>query len=124
MHRYQPRLHIVKANNVLKLPSSTFRTYIFSETEFMAVTAYQNEQVVHVGYFFYFFDMIDFFILISNQTSIFQITQLKIDNNPFAKGFRATGNGRREKRSVVDTNATLLFHFFKHFIIFFGSVCG
>lgn len=29
---------------------------------------------------------------------IFQITQLKIDNNPFAKGFRDTGNGRREKR--------------------------
>lgn len=28
-----------------------------------------------------------------------QITQLKIDNNPFAKGFRDTGNGRREKRS-------------------------
>lgn len=27
-----------------------------------------------------------------------QITQLKIDNNPFAKGFRDTGNGRREKR--------------------------
>ncbi|NXL61258.1 TBX3 factor, partial [Chordeiles acutipennis] len=26
------------------------------------------------------------------------ITQLKIDNNPFAKGFRDTGNGRREKR--------------------------
>ncbi|KAG7222481.1 hypothetical protein INR49_016212 [Caranx melampygus] len=23
-----------------------------------------------------------------------QITQLKIDNNPFAKGFRDTGNGR------------------------------
>lgn len=29
-----------------------------------------------------------------------QITQLKIDNNPFAKGFRDTGNGRREKRLV------------------------
>ena len=28
----------------------------------------------------------------------FQVTQLKIDNNPFAKGFRDTGNGRREKR--------------------------
>lgn len=27
-----------------------------------------------------------------------QITQLKIDHNPFAKGFRDTGNGRREKR--------------------------
>lgn len=31
--------------------------------------------------------------------SVEQITQLKIDNNPFAKGFRDTGNGRREKRS-------------------------
>ncbi|KAM6965661.1 T-box transcription factor TBX3 [Aplochiton taeniatus] len=70
MHKYQPRLHVVKANDILKLPYSTFRTYVFSETEFIAVTAYQNDK----------------------------ITQLKIDNNPFAKGFRDTGNGRREKR--------------------------
>ncbi|NXI74495.1 TBX2 factor, partial [Anseranas semipalmata] len=27
--------------------------------------------------------------------------QLKIDNNPFAKGFRDAGNGRREKREGV-----------------------
>eukprot|EP00066_Takifugu_rubripes_P006444 XP_003971242.1 PREDICTED: T-box transcription factor TBX2b-like [Takifugu rubripes] len=71
MHKYQPRFHIVKANDIMKLPYSTFRTYVFSETEFIAVTAYQNEK----------------------------ITQLKIDNNPFAKGFRETGNGRREKRN-------------------------
>ncbi|XP_041657979.1 T-box transcription factor TBX2b-like [Cheilinus undulatus] len=71
MHKYQPRFHIVRANDIMKLPYSTFRTYVFSETEFIAVTAYQNEK----------------------------ITQLKIDNNPFAKGFRDTGNGRREKRS-------------------------
>ncbi|XP_072242947.1 T-box transcription factor TBX3-like [Leuresthes tenuis] len=69
MHKYQPRFHIVKANDILKLPYSTFRTYVFAETQFIAVTAYQNEK----------------------------ITQLKIDNNPFAKGFRDTGNGRREK---------------------------
>ncbi|XP_070760015.1 T-box transcription factor TBX3-like [Enoplosus armatus] len=73
MHKYQPRFHIVKANDLLKLPYSTFRTYVFSETEFIAVTAYQNDK----------------------------ITQLKIDNNPFAKGFRDTGNGRREKRRVM-----------------------
>ncbi|XP_051277495.1 T-box transcription factor TBX3-like isoform X2 [Dicentrarchus labrax] len=72
MHKYQPRFHIVKANDILKLPYSTFRTYVFSETEFIAVTAYQNDK----------------------------ITQLKIDNNPFAKGFRDTGNGRREKRKL------------------------
>ncbi|CAN9512797.1 unnamed protein product [Ophioblennius macclurei] len=73
MHKYQPRFHIVKANDILKLPYSTFRTYIFPETEFIAVTAYQNDR----------------------------ITQLKIDNNPFAKGFRDTGNGRREKRKLL-----------------------
>ncbi|GIY68051.1 optomotor-blind protein [Caerostris darwini] len=28
------------------------------------------------------------------------ITQLKIDNNPFAKGFRDTGAGKREKNNV------------------------
>ncbi|CAL9685787.1 unnamed protein product [Knipowitschia caucasica] len=72
MHKYQPRFHIVRANSILKLPFCTFRTYIFPETEFIAVTAYQNEM----------------------------ITQLKIDNNPFAKGFRETGNGRREKKNT------------------------
>ncbi|XP_035523045.1 T-box transcription factor TBX2-like [Morone saxatilis] len=71
MHKYQPRFHVVRANDILKLPYSTFRTYVFPETEFIAVTAYQNEK----------------------------ITQLKIDNNPFAKGFRDTGNGKREKRN-------------------------
>ncbi|KAJ8956403.1 hypothetical protein NQ318_015142 [Aromia moschata] len=67
MHKYQPRFHLVRANDILKLPYSTFRTYVFKETEFIAVTAYQNEK----------------------------ITQLKIDNNPFAKGFRDTGAGKR-----------------------------
>ncbi|XP_019941050.2 T-box transcription factor TBX2b-like [Paralichthys olivaceus] len=71
MHKYQLRFHIVRANDIMKLPYSTFRTYVFPETEFIAVTAYQNEK----------------------------ITQLKIDNNPFAKGFRDTGNGKREKRN-------------------------
>ncbi|XP_026818750.1 optomotor-blind protein-like isoform X6 [Rhopalosiphum maidis] len=72
MHKYQPRFHLVRANDIIKLPYSTFRTYVFKETEFIAVTAYQNEK----------------------------ITQLKIDNNPFAKGFRDTGAGKREKKCV------------------------
>jgi len=29
---------------------------------------------------------------------LFQMTQLKIDNNPFAKSFRITGARRREKK--------------------------
>ncbi|KAB0390312.1 hypothetical protein E2I00_019633 [Balaenoptera physalus] len=44
MHKYQPRFHIVRANDILKLPYSTFRTYVFPETDFIAVTAYQNDK--------------------------------------------------------------------------------
>ncbi|KAK3588851.1 hypothetical protein CHS0354_035993 [Potamilus streckersoni] len=73
MHKYQPRFHLVRANDILKLPYSPFRTYIFKETDFIAVTAYQNEK----------------------------ITQLKIDHNPFAKGFRDTGSGKREKKRQI-----------------------
>ena len=45
MHKYQPRFHLVRANDILQLPYSTFRTYVFKETQFIAVTAYQNEKV-------------------------------------------------------------------------------
>ena len=45
MHKYQPRLHIVLASELHKLPFSPFRSYVFPETQFVAVTAYQNEKV-------------------------------------------------------------------------------
>ena len=88
MHKYQPRFHLVRANDILKLPYSTFRTYVFKETEFIAVTAYQNEKVWY---------------LVSSHccttNSVFwPVTQLKIDNNPFAKGFRDTGAGKSQKK--------------------------
>lgn len=104
MHKYQPRFHLVKANSLLKLPLSTFRTFIFSETQFMAVTAYQNEQVKAHGRSAggrrvpHSLLQWEYSLLISHWFP--QITQLKIDNNPFAKGFREAGNGRREKRRV------------------------
>ena len=71
MHRYQPRVHVVYMPPAAKIRSSdpvsrdemsnqTHKTFIFPETQFMAVTAYQNHR----------------------------ITQLKIASNPFAKGFR------------------------------------
>ncbi|KAM4690514.1 MAX gene-associated protein [Rhinophrynus dorsalis] len=63
MHRYVPRLHVVpasQATEVIQLNGPDVHTFTFPQTEFIAVTAYQN----------------------------FQITQLKIDCNPFAKGFR------------------------------------
>ncbi|KAL8562100.1 hypothetical protein ACOMHN_031871 [Nucella lapillus] len=72
MHKYQPRFHIFRCKDYLHLPYSPQRTLVFEETSFIAVTAYQNEK----------------------------ITQLKIDNNPFAKGFRENGGGRRDKRRL------------------------
>jgi len=44
MQKYQPRFHVVRASDIINLPYSTFRTYVFRETEFIAVTAYQNEK--------------------------------------------------------------------------------
>ncbi|XP_071744102.1 LOW QUALITY PROTEIN: uncharacterized protein [Lepeophtheirus salmonis] len=60
MHRYQPRLHVCCGGNGDQESTQTFKTFIFPETRFTAVTAYQNQR----------------------------ITQLKIASNPFAKGFR------------------------------------
>ncbi|XP_038206864.1 T-box transcription factor TBX20-like [Zerene cesonia] len=64
MHRYQPRIHLVKIREgggpITDLSREQHRTFIFPETVFTAVTAYQNQL----------------------------ITKLKIDSNPFAKGFR------------------------------------
>uniref|UniRef100_A0A8C8R7Z0 T-box transcription factor TBX21 n=1 Tax=Pelusios castaneus TaxID=367368 RepID=A0A8C8R7Z0_9SAUR len=63
LHKYQPRLHVtqVKDGEGDEAYSATHtQIFIFPETEFIAVTAYQNAD----------------------------ITQLKIDHNPFAKGFR------------------------------------
>ncbi|XP_072043838.1 uncharacterized protein [Amphiura filiformis] len=63
MHRYQPRFHVVHVSgrkDFDNAPERDFKTFIFQETQFTAVTAYQNHR----------------------------ITQLKIASNPFAKGFR------------------------------------
>ena len=45
MHRYQPRIHVVEANDIKWLQFASFTTVSFPETVFMAVTAYQNDQV-------------------------------------------------------------------------------
>ncbi|XP_033911373.3 T-box transcription factor TBX21 [Acipenser ruthenus] len=63
LHKYQPQLHIVEVKeDSTEEPHmiSKTQTFTFPETQFIAVTAYQNAD----------------------------ITQLKIDHNPFAKGFR------------------------------------
>ncbi|XP_071979425.1 T-box transcription factor TBX22 [Engystomops pustulosus] len=72
MHKYKPRVHIIvhdsrfDLSQIQSLPADGVKTFSFKETEFTTVTAYQNQQ----------------------------ITKLKIDRNPFAKGFRDPGRNR------------------------------
>lgn len=61
MHRYQPRIHLVKWREgmmasgafVSDLESEYFRTFVFPETVFTAVTAYQNQLVSDVHFYFF-----------------------------------------------------------------------
>lgn len=52
MHKYQPRIHLIMRRdpNTANLPitdleSESYRTFVFPETVFTAVTAYQNQLV-------------------------------------------------------------------------------
>lgn len=54
MHKYIPRLHIIQAvqssTSDSKLSMNAFdnvNVFIFPETQFIAVTAYQNEKVIN-----------------------------------------------------------------------------
>ncbi len=83
MRKYRPRIHIVptddvniakqavNGNSTAHAPAGTM-TFSFPETDFVAVTAYQNDV----------------------------ITQMKIDHNPFARGFQI-GGGAFYKRQVA-----------------------
>ncbi|XP_056889965.1 T-box transcription factor TBX5-A-like isoform X2 [Takifugu flavidus] len=77
MHKYQPRLHIVKAdeNNGFGSKNTAFCTHVFPETAFIAVTSYQNHK----------------------------ITQLKIENNPFAKGFRGSDDNELHRMAKLQS---------------------
>lgn len=58
MHRYQPRVHLVKAARAdpqdleKYLVSQHTRTFAFRETAFTAVTAYQNQLVSHLDFIY------------------------------------------------------------------------
>lgn len=41
MHKYQPRIHIIRASDPSQIPWSPQSSFTFRETEFVAVTAYQ-----------------------------------------------------------------------------------
>ena len=59
MHKYQPRLHIVICEEETTKPdpftliesftTELVREFVFTETQFMAVTAYQNHRVSQLG---------------------------------------------------------------------------
>ncbi|XP_022120465.1 T-box transcription factor TBX6 [Pieris rapae] len=72
MHKYRPRVLVVRARDAAALAwGAPHASFSFPETEFIAVTAYQNDR----------------------------ITKLKIDNNPFAKGFRACGQSKCKRKT-------------------------
>ena len=58
MHKYQPRIHIVKkkesssggsnSGSITSLDAEEFKTFIFPESVFIAVTAYQNQLVCNI----------------------------------------------------------------------------
>ncbi|KAF5902028.1 T-box transcription factor TBX15, partial [Clarias magur] len=84
MHKYQPRVHVIRKDFSSDLsptkPVPTgegVKTFSFPETVFTTVTAYQNQQ----------------------------ITRLKIDRNPFAKGFRDSGRNRTGLEAIMETYA-------------------
>ncbi|KAF5893172.1 brachyury protein A, partial [Clarias magur] len=72
LHKYEPRIHIVKVGGIQKMISSQS----FPETQFIAVTAYQNEE----------------------------ITALKIKHNPFAKAF-LDAKERSDHREAQDQSS-------------------
>ncbi|TFJ95635.1 protein NLRC3-like [Platysternon megacephalum] len=48
MHRYQPRFHVVYVDprrDSERFAHENFKSFTFTETQFMAVTAYQNHRV-------------------------------------------------------------------------------
>ncbi|MEE6476338.1 hypothetical protein FKM82_011045 [Ascaphus truei] len=84
MHKYQPRVHVIRKDcgeelsPVKPIPAGEGeKAFSFPETTFTTVTAYQNQQ----------------------------ITRLKIDRNPFAKGFRDSGRNRMGLEALVESYA-------------------
>ncbi|KAE8601894.1 hypothetical protein XENTR_v10013826 [Xenopus tropicalis] len=69
LHKYEPRIHIVRVGG----PQKMITSHSFPETQFIAVTAYQNEE----------------------------ITALKIKHNPFAKAF-LDAKERSDHKDFID----------------------
>ncbi|XP_063241427.1 T-box transcription factor mls-1-like [Bacillus rossius redtenbacheri] len=70
MHKYLPRVMVARTADVRSALWSPVHVCSFPETEFIAVTAYQNKK----------------------------ITNLKINKNPFARGFREGGQSNSKRK--------------------------
>uniref|UniRef100_A0A671UHF8 T-box domain-containing protein n=1 Tax=Sparus aurata TaxID=8175 RepID=A0A671UHF8_SPAAU len=88
LHKYEPQLHIVCVGSRHRLVSNVS----FKETQFIAVTAYQNEE----------------------------ITALKIKYNPFAKAF-LDAKERFDLVHVQSVRSSILSHFLSVALSSFGS---
>ncbi|CAK8689702.1 unnamed protein product [Clavelina lepadiformis] len=76
LHRYQPRIHIVRTDDVSNVHLQPKISFSFQQTEFKTVTVYQNQEV----------------------------TKLKVQNNPFARGFRPDGGKTKNAISASSTS--------------------
>lgn len=45
MHKYQPRLHVVETTHIGEMNQGQHHMFVFPGTQFMTVTAYQNDEV-------------------------------------------------------------------------------
>jgi len=62
MHKYQPRIHLIKVDDVIKVSPTSLddvdhKSFIFPETTFIAVTAYQNQLVSLQMYIYLMFNI-------------------------------------------------------------------
>ncbi|XP_029962096.1 T-box transcription factor T [Salarias fasciatus] len=93
LHKYEPRIHIVRVGG----PRRMITSHSFPETQFIAVTAYQNEE----------------------------ITALKIKYNPFAKAFldAKERSDNKDLREDVNENQSGYSQLGSWFIPGTGSLC-
>ncbi|XP_066922418.1 T-box transcription factor T-like [Clytia hemisphaerica] len=75
LHKYQPRIHVIRVG--APEGERTISTHTFPETQFIAVTAYQNEEITH----------------------------LKIQYNPFAKAFLDAKERSDQKDMLYERDA-------------------
>lgn len=109
MHKYQPRIHLVRAAQLCSQHWGGIASFRFPETTFISVTAYQNPRVSDCLWGWWCLTQAVGPLTLDVYP---QITQLKIAANPFAKGFRE--NGRNCKRWALFIHSLIQQMFISH----------